>query len=328
MSESEGSIAAVAGKSGAKGKRSRLNRSQRQSLVSFAYAAPQLVLYSALLLLPFFVAIPIMFTDQLDFLDTGIEFVGFQNFVTLFQAPMIDKIIPALRRTIIFTATSYLMVYLFGFLLALAMFEVTSRLKGAFFAIIYLPWMVSGVGLGLLLIMLFSRETGTVNLAIEAAGGPDRVFDAKTEAAAVYALPFIYGWKTAGFNMAIFLGGLLAIPKEVIESAKIDGAKYVQRVMHVYIPMIVPSIITVSIFALVNGFGIFDELVGLGGLAGNSNARFFSVLIYELGFASSDNYGAKIGTLAQGLTLSLVVFAPLVLIAFYLNRLQRRLQYT
>jgi ABC-type sugar transport system permease subunit len=304
-----------------------LSRSQRDNLVDLAYAAPQYILYLALLVLPFLIALPIVFSDRLDFLDRNLDYVGLANFTSLFEKPMVDLFVPALWRTALFTVTAYFTVFLFGFLLALAMYELTSRLKGMFFTVIYMPWMVSGISIGLIMVMLFSHDTGTANLAVEALGLGRNVFDAKTETAVVFALPFIYGWKTAGFNMALFLGGLLAIPPETIESSKLDGANYLQRVIHVYIPQMVPSIIIATIFSLINGFGLFDELVGLGGLSGNSNARFLSILIYELGFAGAQNYGAKVGTLAQGITVSLVVFVPLVVIAYFLNRLQRRLQY-
>lgn len=307
--------------------RRRLSRSQRDSLVDLAYAAPQYILYLGLLVLPFLIALPIVFTDRLDFLDRDVDYIGLANFTSLVEKPMVDLFVPALWRTALFTVTAYLTVFLFGFLLALAMYELTSRLKGMFFTVIYMPWMVSGISIGLIMVMLFSHDTGTANLAVEALGLGRNVFDAKTETAVVFALPFIYGWKTAGFNMALFLGGLLAIPTETIESAKLDGANYLQRVVHVYVPQMVPSIIIATIFSLINGFGLFDELVGLGGLSGNSNARFLSILIYELGFAGAQNYGAKVGTLAQGITVSLVVFVPLVVIAYFLNRLQRRLQY-
>lgn len=305
----------------------KLSRETRQSLIDWLYAAPQYILYLGLQILPFVIAIPIIFTDQVDFLDQDIDFVGFQNVWSLFQEPLSDQFYPALRRTVLFTLVNYTMVFIYGFLLALAMYELVSRLKGVFFTIIYMPWMVSGIGIGLMMTMFFATDTGTANLAMSELGLGRNIVDVKSEAAAIFALPFIYGWKAAGFNMALFLGGLLAIPNETIESAKIDGANYIRRVIYIYIPQIVPSIIIASIFSLINSFGIFDELVGLGALGGNSSAQFMSIFIYELGFGSSGMGGLKIGTLAQGITASLVVFLPLVVIAFYLNRLQRKLQY-
>ncbi len=303
------------------------SRAGRDLVVDLIYAGPQLVLYIAIQLLPFVIALPIIFTDQLDFLDQDVDWVGLANIQAMLEPPLADRFFAALRRTALFALVNYLMVYLFGFVLALAMFELRSKLKGAFFTIIYMPWMISGVGIGLLMVMLFASDTGTLNLLLERLGFGRNLIDVKSETAAILALPFMYGWKTAGFNMAVFLGGLLAIPTETIESARMDGARYLDRVIHIYIPQIVPSIIIVTIFSLINSFGIFDELVGLGGLSGNANAEFLSIFVYQLGFGAGATGGAKIGTLAQAITVSLLVFLPLVLVAFGLNKLQKRLQY-
>lgn len=302
-------------------------RSRREFFTDLIYVAPQYIIYIGLQILPFAIALPIIFTDQVDFLDQDISWIGFDNILSLFQAPLNDRLFEALRRTLVFSVLNYAMVFLFGFLLALAMFELVSRLKGVFFTIIYMPWMLSGIGVGLLLVMLFSTDTGSFNLLLEHFGLGASVFDAKSEFAALFVLPFMYGWKAAGFNMALFLGGLLSIPTETIESARMDGARYWQRVWYIYLPQIVPSIVIATIFSIINSFGIFDELVGLGALSGNSNAEFMSIFIYQLGFGSATMGGAKIGTLAQGVTASLVIFLPLVFVAFWLNRLQKKLSY-
>ncbi len=308
-------------------RRPGLKRRHRQLLIDLLYAGPQLALYISLQIIPFAIAFPVVFTDQVDFLDQDIDFIGLANVMSVFQEPLAPRFFDALGRTAIFAVMSYMTVYVLGFLLALAMYEITSRLRGFFFTIIYMPWMVSGIGIGLILVMLVSPDTGTLNLILEELGLGRNILDAKSSGASMFALPIIYGWKTAGFNMALFLGGLLAIPRETIESAMMDGASYVQRVLFIYIPQIIPSIVIATIFSMINSFGIFDEAVGIGGLSGNPNAEFVSVLIYQLGFGATAVGGAKVGTLAQGITISLLVFVPLVFLAFYLNRLQKRLQY-
>lgn len=303
------------------------NRSGRQLITDLMYVLPQYVIYIGLQILPFAIALPIIFTDQVDFLDQDIDFIGLDNIRSVFEPPLNERFFEALRRTATFAIFNYLFVFVFGFLLALMMYELTSKLKGLFFTIIYMPWMVSGIGIGLIMTMLFATDTGSVNVILDELGLGRNLIDAKTEIVAVFYLPIMYGWKTAGFNMALFLGGLLSIPNETIESARMDGANYLQRVVYIYIPQIVPSIIIATIFAMINSFGIFDELVGLGALAGNSNAEFLSTFIYQLGFGAASVGGAKVGTLAQGITVSLIVFLPLVVVAFYLNRLQKKLQY-
>jgi ABC-type sugar transport system permease subunit len=299
----------------------------RELVTSLAYVVPQYSLYLALQIIPFLLAIPMIFTNQADFLDQNIQFVGFENITSLFTPPLSDRFFPAVQRTIIFAVVNYCTVYVFGFLLALAMYELISRWKNTFFTIIYLPWMMSGIGIGFMMSMLFSRDTGTVNLLLEVLGFGQNIFDVRSDITMRVLLPMIYGWKSAGFNMALFLGGMLAIPYETIESAKLDGANYLQRVMHVYLPQIIPSIITATIFSAINSFGIFDELVGLQALWGNNNAEFLAVFIYQMGFGSGPSGGLPIGTLAQAITVSLLVFFPLMVGAFYLVKLQKKLQY-
>ena len=77
--------------------------------------APQLILFVGLTLVPFIVAIPMLFTDQLSFQDVGIEWAGFSNFTRLFTDPNIQaEYLPSLQRTLIFVFLNYLMVYVFG----------------------------------------------------------------------------------------------------------------------------------------------------------------------------------------------------------------------
>ena len=63
---------------------------------------------------------------------TDAKFVGLQNFTSLFEEPMVSAIAPVLARTVLFTLFAYLMVFVFGFLLALMMYELVSKLKGVF----------------------------------------------------------------------------------------------------------------------------------------------------------------------------------------------------
>jgi ABC-type sugar transport system permease subunit len=306
-----------------------LTRSQRRNLWNVAFVAPQLILYVGLTILPFFVALPIMFTDRLSVMANEATWVGFRNFVTIFQSGIFTEFKPALLRTVSFTFFNYLTVYLFGLTLALFMYEFRvkfQRIKGAFFTIIYLPWMVSGVGIGMLLIMLFSRDTGSMNLLLLKLGLIKKAVDIQgSELAVQTAMPMMVGWRAAGFNMALFLGGLLSIPEDTIDAAKIDGTNYVQRLRHVYIPQMIPSFIMATIFCLIGSFGVIDELVGMGAFYGNKKAQFVSIILFRLGFASHGSWA--LGTMAEGIALTVVVYVPLLILATLLIRYQRKKAY-
>ena len=293
------------------------SRKRAETLQEILFIAPQLVLFVMFTIVPFFVAIPLVLTDRISFLDNEVNFVGLKNFVTIFQEPFISEFIPALLRTIRFTVLNYASIYVFGLTLALIMFEYNSRLKKPFFTAIYMPYMISGLGTGMLLTLLFSRDTGSVNLLLQHLGIISAPLDIKTETAVTWMLPLTTGWRYAGMNMAFFLGGLLSIPTDSIEASVVDGANYWQKLRYIYIPQIIPSIVMATVTCLIGSFNLIDELFGMGAMYGNTSAVFLSVLVYRKGF---------MGGLSQSVAMSLTVFVPLIFIAFLLIRWQRSKQ--
>ena len=302
-----------------KKKKPRISKRQRREIMrDWMFISPQLIIFVLLTIVPFFVAIPILFTDMSQYNDPQIHFVGLQNFTALFtDASVQADYLPALRRTLIFVVLNYTTVYIFGLSLALLMYEVGFR--GGFFTVIYLPLMVSGLAVGYMAVMLFSKETGTANLLLLKLGLIDKPIDIYSAKGTAFTLPLMVGWRYAGYNMAIFLAGLLSIPKETIEASIVDGANYLQRLWRVYFPQMLPSFILATTMCLIGSFAVFDELVAMGALYVNPEAKLLSVLFFT--------YGFQIDRLAMGMTLAVITFVPLVILGVALQRLQRRLQY-
>ena len=295
-----------------------LGRRARTILVQWAFLTPQLILFVGLTIVPFLVAIPILFTDMSQFNDPRINPVGLRNFIALFSDPSVQRdYLPALRRTLVFVVLNYSTVYIFGLSLALLMYEVGFR--GGFFTVIYLPLMVSGLAVGYMAVMLFAKETGTANLLLLELNLIRKAVDIYSPEGTAFILPLLVGWRYAGYNMAIFLSGLLTIPKETIEASVVDGAAYVQRLTRVYFPQMWPSFILATTMCLIGSFAVFDELVAMGALYVNPEAKLLSILFFT--------YGFQVERLAMGMTLSVETFVPLVILGVALQRLQRRLQY-
>jgi ABC-type sugar transport system permease subunit len=292
-------------------------RETRRILWSYLFLTPQLVLYLTLTIVPLFLAVPLLFTDRANYTDVDWEYIGVGNFEELVQDDSTRSIyLSALGRTARFTVLNYAMVYLFGLGLALLMYEVGFR--GGLFSVIYLPYMLSGLALGYMAVMLFSETTGTANLLLLKLGLIQNPFSIKKPEGTLVILPILMGWRWAGFYMAIFLAGLLSIPTETVEAAIVDGASYIQRLFRVYFPQMMPAFIIATIFALFNSFNVFDELVALGALDFNKAAEFLAIVVFKFGFAAS--------RLAMGMTMAVVAFVPLTILAIMLQRLQRRLQ--
>lgn len=289
----------------------------RRILSDWLFILPQFILFVGLTLVPFFIALPVLFTDRSTFVDPDVAYIGAENFTRLFEDETIAREYwPVFWRTVRFAVVNYVMAFAFGLPLALLMYEV--GFNGGFFTIIYLPWMISGLALGYMATMLFSRTTGSANLLLMEMGVLNSAIDIKEPGMTGTLLPLLVGWRSAGFNMAVLLAGLLAIPRDTIEASTVDGASYWQRLRFVYIPQMWPSIIIVSIFSIMQSFNLFDELVALGGLEQNPEATFLSILFV--------NYGFRLDRLALGLTLTLQTFIPLLVIGVFLQLLQRRLQ--
>ncbi len=300
-------------------KRQKTGKLQRRRMMEdWAFILPQLTLFVLLTIVPFFVAIPILFTDMAQFNDPQINPVGLRNFTAIFtdRSVQVDYF-PALRRTIVFVLLNYTTVYIFGLSLALLMYEVGFR--GGFFTVIYLPLMVSGLAVGYMAVMLFAKETGTANLLLMELGLIKRPINIYSASGTAFILPLMVGWRYAGYNMAIFLSGLLAIPTETIEAAIVDGASYWQRLWKVYFPQMWPSFILATTMCLIGSFAVFDELVAMGALYVNPEAKLLSILFFT--------YGFQIQRLAMGMTLAVETFLPLVFLGIALQRLQRRMQY-
>ena len=301
-----------------KPKKRRLGKLERQRIAEdWAFILPQLIFFVFLTIVPFFVAIPILFTDMSQFNDPQPNYVGLRNFTALFTNPSVQRdYLPAFRRTIIFVILNYTTVYIFGLSLALLMYEVGFR--GGFFTVVYLPLMVSGLAVGYIAVMLFSRETGTANLLLLKLGVINEGIDIFSAEGTAFILPLLVGWRYAGYNMAIFLAGLLAIPNETIEASIVDGTNYWQRLTRVYFPQMWPSFILATTMCLIGSFAVFDELVAMGALYVNPEAKLLSILFFT--------YGFQVERLAMGMTLAVISFLPLVLIGIALQRLQRRAQ--
>jgi multiple sugar transport system permease protein len=293
-------------------------RQRRQILYGYLFLTPQLILYLGLTIIPFAVALPMTFTDQINYSDIDIDYVGFDNYVRVVEDPLVSDVFwPALNRTAQFTLVHFIVAYLFGLGLALLMYEV--GFKGGIFTIIYLPYMISGLALGFITLMLFSQSTGTVNLILKELGVLAKPMDIKLPSGTTFILPILVGWRSAGFYMAILLAGLLSIPRETIEASIVDGASYIQRLIFVYFPQMIPSFIMVAIFVVFRSFNLFDELVPLGGLYQNQAAEFISIIFFKYAFLAD--------RLALGMTLAIETFIPLFIIGLLLQRLQSRLQY-
>lgn len=239
------------------------------------------------------------------------RFVGLANYRALAEDPVFHA---SLWHTIQYLAGYLPLVFVGGLGLALLL---NRGLKGValFRSIYFLPVVTSWVVVALVWRWLLSPTGGIVNTALAAIGidGPGWWTDPS------WAMPSVIlasAWKDLGFVMVIFLAGLQAIPGEVEEAARVDGASAWQRFRNVTLPLLSPSSFFVVIISLINGFQVFDQVFVMtgGGPAGATT------VVVEQVYTNAFRYGQ----MGYAAAMSWVLFAIILAVTLFQFRMQRR----
>jgi len=179
-------------------------------------------------------------------------FIGLDNYRTFVGDP---QLVSGLRNTIIYAVlTSGLKVII---ALPLAMLLTSSiRLKGLFRGIIFFPVLVSTVAVGITFATLMQPSIGLINTALGLLGlsGPDWLGNPSL---ALYSVALVDVWKGVGIAMVIFIAGILSIPEEYFEAARLEGGTWV-KFRHVILPLARNATFTVILLSFIGGLRTFD----------------------------------------------------------------------
>lgn len=242
------------------------------------------------------------------------EFIGLDNFTTFLAEP-------ALRGSLINTfiygfLTSGAKVVL-GLLLGLLL---TSQIVGRGYlrSVVFFPVLVSTIGIGITFKVLMDPFDGMINQSLAAIGvtGPGWLTDPSL---ALYSIALVDVWKGVGIATLIYIAGLVGIPQEYYEAAKVDGASAWQNFWHITVPLVMPATATVILLSLIGGLRSFELIWAMtGGGPGFSSDVVGSMIYkqYQAGF-----YGLST---AGNVILFLIVAAIVVPINIILGRRERR----
>lgn len=268
--------------------------SPRQAPVFLAAIfAPSILLVGLFIVYPVVNSVGLAFTDASP-LSSGRSFVGLENFVYLledgeFWEVLWNTVFIVGAATIIATACGYgLATLLISGIRAAAIF------RAAIFQVWVVPWIVIAILWG----WLFSQDYGLVNYLLMQVGLIETpvkwMFDQK---ASQWAIISGYAWRAIPFIMVICLAALQGIPSELVESAAIDGASFLQRQRYVILPLM-QNIILVA--ALLQAVRFFQEMTMIFVLTqgGPINATMvLSLYTYKTAFEDWDfGLASAIGT--------------------------------
>lgn len=280
-----------------------MKRKYRDEFVKFTFLIPALLFFSLVVLIPFFRGLNIAFTNW-DGIADHYKYVGLRNLVQLFKD---NDVLPPLKNTLFFALVTTFFVNVFGLLLAVLL-DVKFKGVNVLKTVIFMPMVISLVLAAIIwqyvysdiFPILFHTNGGLL-------GSPSTV---------MWGLAIICIWKETGLAMVIYFAGLQTIPKDMYESARIDGASSTQQFFKITIPLLMPAFTYCIPLWLGTGLRQFDYSVVAtkGGPGRASETMAMYVYNYEFPY-----FKAGYGQMA-----ALVLFVMILIITVIVTQFLRR----
>ncbi|MGV8854707.1 MAG: carbohydrate ABC transporter permease [Devosia sp.] len=268
---------------------------------------PAAIIYSVLFLLPTIASLYFSLTRWTLFDST---FIGLDNFAQFLREPFLIK---GLVNTVFYAVVTCGLKVVLGLFLALLL---TSRVaaRGYLRSVVFFPVLVSTVGVGITFTVLMHPTHGMINegLALLGIKGPGWLTDPNL---ALFSVALVDVWKGVGLATVIYIAGIVAIPKDYYEAARIDGSTTWQSFVYVTLPLCRPATVTVITLSFIGGLRTFDLIWAMTrGGPGFASDTVASVIYkqYQSGF-----YGLST---AGNVVLFLLIAVLVVPLTMLLNR--------
>jgi trehalose/maltose transport system permease protein len=228
-------------------------------------------------------------------------FVGFENYVEMFQNPDFRT---GLSNTVIFTVVSVVLEFVIGLGIALAINRAFQG-RGLVRAAVLVPWAFPTVISAAMWRLMFQDQVGVVNYVANALGIISEPILSDDTLLLIGAI-LVDVWKTMPFMALLLLAGLQVIPGEVYEAARVDGANVMQRFFLITLPLLKGAILVAILFRTLDAYRVYD----LFWVLGNRELDSLSTFVYE---------GVRISQLnfAPGNAAAVFIFVTAFLIALF-----------
>lgn len=211
----------------------------------------------------------------------GSEWVGFEVFQKIFH--MRDFSL-AFRNTLLLNSLTLLFGFPMPIILALLLNEVMNKyFKRITQTILYLPHFLSWVIIGAIAYQIFGEASGVVNNIIAEAGG-QRIPFLQENMHWLVTYVIINVWQSMGWGTIIYLAAITSVNPELYEAATVDGANRLQKMLHITLPCIRSTVVTLLIMNLGTLMaGSFESVYALRNVATTEFTTTIPVLIYKMG---------------------------------------------
>jgi raffinose/stachyose/melibiose transport system permease protein len=283
----------------------------------YAMLLPNLVLFIGLTVYPIVWSLRYMLYDY-DGIHTTV-FTGADNFVRLFTRDPLywDSLI----NTLVYASGKLAFIIPLAFLVAMVL---NVRFKGSAVlqAIVFSPTIMSSAVMALMFYLLFNVYNGDINRYLLSSGLIAEPINWLGPNLAMVSVIIVAVWGGVGNYMVYFLAGLQTIPKDIYESAEIDGVTYWQRLFMITIPMLGPVLRVILMLAILAAFQDIQSIMVMteGGPLGKTQVVF--LYLYQLFFPVSTSSPIKpeIGYGAAASVVTGLILGAITLIYLYISK--------
>ena len=277
----------------------------QRSTIAYGFLTPWVVKLIVFWLYPLIYALYMSFTRYRALGNTS-EFIGLDNYTSISIDPLFWK---ALTNTLIYAFGAVPLATISAILLAVLLHSKLARFPSFYRAGLFLPSVTSIIVITLIFTNLYAKD-GYINALAGMIGLPqsEKGFLLETSTA-LFSVMLMDIWLSTGYYMMLFLAGLQSIPKDIYESAQLQGAGAFQVLRRITLPLLKPTILFVMVIATIKSLQIFVEMYTMT-KGGPLNSTLTVVyLIFSNAFEKTDSMG-------YGAALAYVLFAIIVLLSF------------
>lgn len=266
---------------------------------------PALLIYSVVMLVPIIVSFGYTLTSGNAI--TGFTFSGLENYQRLVTD---TRVRDALLLTVRYAVLMTILQVGFGYLLSLLYVFVLRKWSSAVRTLVFFPVVLPTVAVALLFQQMFAiaPQNGLVNTALEAVGlsSVDWFGDGGTAFLVIIVMDV---WRSMGFYGVLLYAGLLDIPEEVFESARIDGASGIGLVRRIVLPLSLPVLVSSLIFSVNGTLKVFDSILALTNGGPGTSTSPLTIYMFDTSFRFGQyGYGSTVAFLLKIVSLLVTVF--------------------
>lgn len=287
----------------------------------YIFMAPFFLVFVVFFLFPTLYSFYVSLTDNR--VGHEVSFIGFQNYIKLFTTDM--HFWPSVKNTFIIMIFTLPTVIVLGILLANFLFNEKRRGRVFFQTANYLPNITSPIAIGIIFSLMFDQKVGVINILLVKLGIFERSINWLTSPAYLQRTMLISMcvWQSLGYYMLMYLSAMTAIPMELYEAAKVDGANKFQLLTRITVPLLKNTTQFLVITSIISMLQMFDQpYLLMRGLATDKISTIDKPL--ETVMVAFYEYSMKTGRLGYGASVTYGLFVLILICITFARRAARR----